>query len=174
MKNFTAGFNNFFVGLVSGLLLPIIIILVLLFLSVDKLTGLLESRSFAPIYERSEQTLDKVDTLIMTLDDKVDNADLSNIKALSPLKDANLFPEMEALAASVNELKEGKDNIDKQAVITALKDKLQVSLQGKFTGEQAQQLAESLANIADVIANQDNSAQALKSKAVEELNTITE
>jgi len=174
MKNFTAGFNNFFVGLVSGLLLPIIIILVLLFLSVDKLTGLLESRSFAPIYERSEQTLDKVDTLIMTLDDKVDNADLSNIKALSPLRDANLFPEMKALAASVNELKEGEDNIDKQAVITALKDKLQGSLQGKFTGEQAQQLAESLANIAEVIANQDNSAQALKSKAVEELNTITE
>lgn len=174
MKNFTAGFNNFFVGLVSGLLLPIIIILVLLFLSVDKLTGLLESRSFAPIYERSEQTLDKVDTLIMTLDDKVDNADLSNIKALSPLKDANLFPEMKALAASVNELKEGEDNINKQAVITALKDKLQGSLQGKFTGEQAQQLAESLANIAEVIANQDNSAQALKSKAVEELNTVTE
>ncbi|MEL0630434.1 hypothetical protein [Psychromonas aquatilis] len=174
MKNFAAGFNNFFIGLVSGLLLPIIIILVLLFLSVDKLTGLLESRSFAPIYERSEQTLDKVDTLIMTLDDKVDNADLSNIKALSPLKDANLFPEMKALAASVSELKEGEDNIDKQAVITALKDKLQGSLQGKFTGDQAQQLAESLANIADVIANQDNSTQALKSKAVEELNTVTE
>lgn len=174
MKNFTSGFNNFFVGLVSGLLLPIIIISTLLFLSVDKLTHIIEHKSFAPIYARSEQTLDKVDSLIMTLDDKVNQADLSNIKALSPLKEANLFPEMKELAASIAKLKENKDSIEKQVIIDALKDKLQASLQGKFTGEQAELLADSLTNIADVISKKDDIPQALKSKVEEELKSAAE
>lgn len=153
MKNFASGMNNFVVGLFSGLLLPIVIIMVLLFMTVDKITNFAQDEAIAPLYQRGAQTLDKVDALISTLDNKVDNADLQDIKLLAPLKEANVFPELKQVASSVKVIREAAEEKDKQAVIDDLKAKLQQSLTKKFTEDQAQQLADSFANIAQVMAN---------------------
>lgn len=153
MKNFASGMNNFVVGLFSGLLLPIVIIMVLLFMTVDKITNFAQDEAIAPLYQRGTQTLDKVDALISTLDNKVDNADLQDIKLLALLKEANVFPELKQVASSVKVIREAAEEKDKQAVIDDLKEKLQQSLTKKFTEDQAQQLADSFANIAQVMAN---------------------
>lgn len=152
MKSFGSGFNNFFVGLFSGLLLPIVIIMVLMFLTVDKITSFAENEAIAPLYTRGSQTLDKLDTLIETLDNKVDDADLQDIHLLAPLKEANLFPELKNIATAVNHIRNTPD-ADRQEMLAHLKGQLKASLQQKFPEETAQQLAENLSGIAEVLAN---------------------
>ncbi|WP_203219058.1 hypothetical protein [Vibrio sp. S17_S38] len=185
MKNFASGMNNFVVGLFSGLLLPIVIIMVLLFMTVDKITSFAQDEAIAPLYQRGAQTLDKVDALIMTLDNKVDNADLQDIKLLSPLKEANVFPELKQLARSVQMIREAAEDKDKQAVIDGLKEKLQQSFSNKFPEEQAQQLADNFANIAQIMANKkeqlvaqkeqlQNKTQDIKGKAQEKIESVTD
>ncbi|OEF28192.1 hypothetical protein [Vibrio rumoiensis] len=153
MKSFGSGFNNFFVGLFSGLLLPIVIIMVLLFLTVDKVTSFAQDEAIAPLYQRGAETLDKVDSLITTLDTKVDNASLEDIHLLAPLKDANLFPELKQLAGSVEKLSNAASDVDKQAVVDNLKENLKTSLSQKYPVEKAQQLADNFAGIAEVLAS---------------------
>lgn len=136
MKSFGSGFNNFFVGLFSGLLLPIVIIMVLLFLTVDKIISFAENEAIAPLYQRGEQTLDKVDTLLTTLDSKVDNANLQDVKLLAPLKNANLFPELKQIAGTVSKLRDASDS-EKQEMLENLKAKLKTTLQEKFPEDKA-------------------------------------
>lgn len=154
MKNFSAGINNFWVGLFVGVMLPFIILALLLYATVDKFTGLVQDTAIAPLISRSEQTFDKVDNLLITLDNKVDNANLKDLELLAPLKNAQLFPELQALASSVVNLKQTISDIDKQVVLTNLKQKLQTSLATKFPEDQAQELAQNLINIAQLLANQ--------------------
>ncbi len=161
MKNFGAGINNFWVGLVTGIMLPVMLIAALLYASVAKLTGMIENSTIAPLINRSEQTFDKVDHLLVTLDDKVDNAslknlDLKDLEQLAPLKNAQLFPELQALATGVASLKQTVADIDKQAVLDNLKQKLQASLATKFPEDKAQELAENLLNIAQVLASKES------------------
>ncbi|GLT13452.1 hypothetical protein [Vibrio algivorus] len=168
MKSFGSGFNNFFVGLFSGLLLPIVIIMVLLFLTVDKITSFAENEAIAPLYQRGEQTLDKMDALLTTLDSKVDNANLQDVKLLAPLKDANLFPELKQIASTVSKLRDASD-AEKQEMLENLKVKLKTTLQEKFPEDKAQQLADNLAGIADVLASKkeallENNEQLLEKK----------
>lgn len=168
MKGFGSGFNNFFVGLFSGLLLPMVIIMVLLFLTVDKITSFAENEAIAPLYQRGEQTLDKIDTLLTTLDTKVDNANLQDIKLLAPLKEANLFPELKQMAGTVSKLRNASES-EKQVMLEELKTKLKTTLQEKYPEDKAQQLADNLMNIADVIASKkealvDNKDQLLEKK----------
>lgn len=159
-NNFAAGMNNFWVGMVTGMLLPVIVIAALLYATVDKFTGLLQDAAIAPLLERSEQTFDKVDTLLVTLDDKVNDAELKDVQLLAPLKQAQFFPELQALASGVKQLKQTAADLDKQAVLDKLQQQLQSSLQAKFPEDKAQQLAQSLMNIADVLAQQRLAAQA--------------
>lgn len=173
MKSFGSGFNNFFVGLFSGLLLPIVIIMVLLFLTVDKITSFAENEAIAPLYQRGEQTLDKVDTLLTTLDNKVDNANLQDVKLLAPLKDANLFPELKQIAGAVSKLRDASDS-EKQEMLENLKAKLKTTLQEKFPEDKAQQLADNLAGIADVIASQKDSLMENKDQLLEKKDELVE
>lgn len=105
MKNFTAGLNNFWVGLVTGMLMPVIVVAALLYLTVDKLTGVVQDSAISPFLERSEQTLDKVDNLLVTLDDKVDSASLKDLELLAPLKNARILPNCRRLPAPPLSLK---------------------------------------------------------------------
>lgn len=173
MKSFGSGFNNFLVGLFSGLLLPIVIIMVLLFLTVDKITSFAENEAIAPLYQRGEQTLDKVDTLLTTLDSKVDNANLQDVKLLAPLKDANLFPELKQIAGTVSKLREASDS-EKQEMLENLKAKLKTSLQEKFPEDKAQQLADNLAGIADVLAGKKEALMENKEQLLEKKEQLTE
>lgn len=173
MKSFGSGFNNFFVGLFSGLLLPIVIIMVLLFLTVDKITSFAENEAIAPLYQRGEQTLDKVDTLLTTLDNKVDNANLQDVKLLAPLKDANLFPELKQIAGAVSKLRDASDS-EKQEMLENLKAKLKTTLQEKFPEDKAQQLAGNLAGIADVIASKKDSLMENKDQLLEKKDELVE
>ncbi|MBT1446228.1 hypothetical protein KJI95_17160 [Shewanella sp. JM162201] len=169
MNNFMAGLNNFWVGLFAGIMLPLILVAVILYATVDKLTGVLQDSAIAPFLSRSEQTLDKVDNLLVTLDDKVDSASLKDLNLLAPLKDAQLFPELQALATTVTELKKaaaGAQNIDRDAVLKNLQQRLQDSLIAKFPPEKAAALAENLRQIAEVLASNEAVA--------EKLNAITE
>lgn len=173
MKSFGSGFNNFLVGLFSGLLLPIVIIMVLLFLTVDRITSFAENEAIAPLYQRGEQTLDKVDTLLTTLDSKVDNANLQDVKLLAPLKDANLFPELKQIAGTVSKLREASDS-EKQEMLENLKAKLKTSLQEKFPEDKAQQLADNLAGIADVLAGKKEALMENKEQLLEKKEQLTE
>ncbi|WP_051241156.1 hypothetical protein [Vibrio litoralis] len=173
MKSFGSGFNNFFVGLFSGLLLPIVIIMVLLFLTVDKITSFAENEAIAPLYQRGEQTLDKVDTLLTTLDSKVDNANLQDVKLLAPLKDANLFPELKQIAGTVSKLRDASDS-EKQEMLENLKAKLKTTLQEKFPEDKAQQLADNLAGIADVLASKKEALMENKEQLLEKKEQLTE
>lgn len=173
MKGFGSGFNNFFVGLFSGLLLPIVIIMVLLFLTVDKITSFAQHEAIAPLYQRGEQTLDKVDTLLTTLDNKVDNANLQDIKLLAPLKEANLFPELKQMAATVSTLRNASDS-EKQEMLSELKGKLKTTLQEKFPEDKAQQLADNLAGIADVIASKKETLMENKDQLVEKKKQLVD
>jgi len=178
MKKFVSGINNFFVGLVSGLLLPIIIILFLLFLSVDKITALVESKSFIPLYAHGEQTLDKVDKLISTLDDKVEQADLNNMKALTSLKasikDVQLLPEFKLLTSTLLTLNNVKGNSEKQKSIEDLKVQLQSTLKDKFSGEQSQQLVNNFINIAEIIAAKNTQDNQISSEMLKKISPTTE
>ncbi|MFV0595407.1 hypothetical protein [Shewanella sp.] len=156
MKNFSAGLNNFWVGLFTGIMLPIIIVAVLLYATVDKLTGLIEDTAIAPLISRSEQTFDKVDNLLLNLDDKVDDANLKDLALLAPLKNAQLFPELQALGSGVANLKQTVTDIDKQAVLANLQEKLQASLASKFPEDKAKELADNLISIAQVLASQSS------------------
>lgn len=171
MKSFGSGFNNFFVGLFSGLLLPIVIIMVLLFLTVDKLTTFAQDEAIAPLYQRGAETLDKVDSLITTLDTKVDNASLEDLHLLEPLKEANLFPELKQLASTANTLSDMASDVDRQALLNDLKDNLKVSLSEKFPEDKAQQLAENLVGIAQVLVSKKE--QTIEA-AVEKKEQITD
>lgn len=173
MKSFGSGFNNFFVGLFSGLLLPIVIIMVLLFLTVDKITSFAENEAIAPLYQRGEQTLDKVDTLLTTLDSKVDNANLEDVKLLAPLKDANLFPELKQIAGTVSKLRDASDS-EKQEMLENLKAKLKTTLQEKFPEDKAQQLADNLAGIADVLASKKETLMENKEQLLEKKEQLEE
>ncbi|MCF7352920.1 hypothetical protein [Vibrio sp. CK2-1] len=173
MKSFGSGFNNFFVGLFSGLLLPIVIIMVLLFLTVDKITSFAENEAIAPLYQRGEQTLDKVDTLLTTLDSKVDNANLQDVKLLAPLKDANLFPELKQIAGTVSKLRDASDS-EKQEMLENLKAKLKTTLQEKFPEDKAQQLADNLAGIADVLASKKEALMENKEQLLEKKEQLVE
>ncbi|ABL98218.1 hypothetical protein SHAM105786_17595 [Shewanella amazonensis] len=156
MKNFTAGLNNFWVGLVTGLLMPLIVVATLLYLTVDKLTGVVQDSAISPFLERSEQTLDKVDSLLVTLDSKVDSADLKDLELLTPLKNANILPDLQDIASAAAELKTKVNDIDRETVITALRHKLTTSLAGKFPEEKAQELAIHLESIARLLAQQSD------------------
>lgn len=158
MKNFSAGLNNFWVGLFTGIMLPIIIVAVLLYATVDKLTGLIEDTAIAPLISRSEQTFDKVDNLLLNLDNKVDDANLKDLALLAPLKNAQLFPELQALASGVANLKQTVTDIDKQAVLANLQEKLQASLATKFPEDKAKELADNLISIAQVLASQSSNS----------------
>lgn len=154
MKNFAAGLNNFWVGLFTGIMLPLIFVAGLLYATVDKFTGLIEDAAIAPLISRSEQTFDKVDNLLLTLDNKVDDANLKDVALLAPLKNAQLFPELQALASGVTNLKQTAADIDKQAVLANLQEKLQASLATKFPEDKAKELAQNLINIAQVLASE--------------------
>ncbi|MGO2323585.1 hypothetical protein [Vibrio casei] len=167
MKSFGSGFNNFFVGLFSGLLLPIVIIMVLLFLTVDKVTSFAQNEAIAPLYQRGAETLDKVDALITTLDTKADNANLEELHLLAPLKEANLFPELKQLAGSVENIRNATSTADKQVVLDRLKGKLQESLTQKFPEDKAQQLVDNLAGIAEVLASKKEQIGDKKEELVE-------
>ncbi|TVO35722.1 hypothetical protein [Vibrio algivorus] len=173
MKSFGSGFNNFFVGLFSGLLLPIVIIMVLLFLTVDKITSFAENEAIAPLYQRGEQTLDKMDALLTTLDSKVDNANLQDVKLLAPLKDANLFPELKQIAGTVSKLRDASDT-EKQEMLENLKVKLKTTLQEKFPEDKAQQLADNLAGIADVLASKKEQLVEAKEQVAEKKDELVE
>lgn len=173
MKSFGSGFNNFFVGLFSGLLLPIVIIMVLLFLTVDKITSFAENEAIAPLYQRGEQTLDKMDALLTTLDSKVDNANLQDVKLLAPLKDANLFPELKQIASTVSKLRDASD-AEKQEMLENLKVKLKTTLQEKFPEDKAQQLADNLAGIADVLASKKEQLVEAKEQVAEKKDELVE
>ncbi|WP_211293955.1 hypothetical protein [Vibrio gangliei] len=173
MKGFGSGFNNFFVGLFSGLLLPIVIIMVLMFLTVDKLTSFAENEAIAPLYTRGAQTLDKLDTLIETLDNKVEDADLQDIKLLAPLKDANLFPELKKIAAVAGKIRNASDS-EKQEMLANLKGQLKASLQQKFPEEKAQQLADNLTGIADVLASKKEALADKKDELTEKVQDAKE
>ncbi|QYJ78611.1 hypothetical protein [Shewanella acanthi] len=159
MKNFGAGFNNYWVGFISGIMLPIILVAALLYASVAKLTGLIDDSAIAPLIERSEQTFDKVDHLLVTLDDKVDNAslkdvDLKDLALLAPLKNAQLFPELQTLASGIANLKQAASDFDRETAINNLRETLQTSLAGKFPEDKAKELAQNLMNIAQVLAEE--------------------
>ncbi|MGL5394381.1 MAG: hypothetical protein ACRDBQ_03795, partial [Shewanella sp.] len=102
----------------------------------------------------SEQTFDKVDNLLITLDNKVDDANLKDLALFAPLKNAQLFPELQALASAVANLKQTVTAIDKQAVLVNLQEKLQASLATKFPEDKAKELAQNLINIAQVLASE--------------------
>ncbi|WP_153448313.1 hypothetical protein [Vibrio algicola] len=174
MKNFASGMNNFFVGLFSGLLLPIVIIMVLLFMTVDKVTSFAQDEAIAPLYQRGAKTLDKVDSLITTLDNKVDQADLKDIKLLAPLKDANLFPELKQLASSVSHIREAAAGKDKQQVIDGLKGQLKASFAKKFPDAQAQKLADNFAGIAEVMASKKEKIADKKDQLQDQAQDIKE
>ncbi|WP_258405441.1 hypothetical protein [Shewanella sp. FJAT-52076] len=159
MKNFTAGLNNFWVGLVTGMLMPVIVVAALLYLTVDKLTGVVQDSAISPFLERSEQTLDKVDNLLVTLDDKVDSASLKDLELLAPLKNARILPELQEIAGAAAELKTKVDDIDKEAVLAALRQKLETSLAGKFPEEKAKALAANLENLVRVLAQRSDDLQ---------------
>ncbi|WP_086981225.1 hypothetical protein [Vibrio aphrogenes] len=152
MKGFGSGFNNFFVGLFSGLLLPLVIIMVLIFLTVDKVTSFAENEAITPIYARGAETLDKLDTLIETIDTKVDDASLKDLQLLAPLKEANLFPELQQMSATIVKVRQVSDE-QKQEMLGQLKEQLNQSLLQKFPPEKAQQLTDNLLGIADVLAS---------------------
>lgn len=154
MDQFRAGINNFWVGLVCGMLMPVAIVVVLLYVTVNKLSHFTQETAIAPLFERGEQTLDKVDNLLLTLDSKVDNASLEELQLLAPLKNAQLFPELKTLAAHIGALKQTGADADKKAVMDNLQSQLQQSLAAKFPPEKAQELAHSLINIATVLTSQ--------------------
>ncbi|MFV0576852.1 MAG: hypothetical protein ACK5NC_15730 [Vibrio sp.] len=173
MKNFGAGFNNFFVGLFSGLLLPIVIIVVLLFLTVDKLTNFAQDAAIAPLYQRGAQTLDKVDVLLTSLDTKVNEADLKDLQLLAPLKDANLFPELKQIAGTIQAIRTSTPE-QKQAVIENLEATLITSLQDKFPKEKAQELATHLAGIAELLAAKKDQIAENKDQLLEKRDALAD
>ncbi len=154
MKNFIAGINNFWVGLVTGLMLPIIVLALVISSTVSQVTNLIQDSAIEPIVSRSEQTFDKVDRLLVTLDDKVDHADLKDLELLAPLKNMDLLPELQLIAGDIHQLKQAISEVDKQAVITNLQERLQQSLANKFPEEKAQQLCQNLVNITHLLASQ--------------------
>lgn len=162
MKNFSAGLNNFWVGLVTGMLMPVIVVAALLYLTVDKLTGVVQDSAISPFLERSEQTLDKVDNLLVTLDDKVDSASLKDLNLLAPLKDAQLFPELQALASTVTEIRQAVDSVDRDALLQGLQMQLQQSLAAKFPPEKAAALAQNLRQLAELLASNEAVRQELE------------
>lgn len=133
-------------------MLPVILVATILYSTVDKLTGLIQDAAIAPLLARSEQTLNKVDNLLTTLDDKVDKANLKDLELLTPFKNAQLFTELQDLSSAVTLLNQAVSDIDKQAILTHLKGKLQTSLATKYSEDKAQELAQSLINIAQVLA----------------------
>ncbi|MCH4296500.1 hypothetical protein MJ923_19530 [Shewanella sp. 3B26] len=162
MKNFTAGLNNFWVGLVTGMLMPVIVVAALLYLTVDKLTSVVQDSAISPFLERSEQTLDKVDNLLVTLDDKVDSASLKDLNLLEPLKDAQLFPELQALASTVTQIRQAVDSVDRDALLQGLQTQLQQSLAAKFPPEKAAALAQNLRQLAELLASNEAVRQELE------------
>lgn len=159
MDQFRAGINNFWVGLICGILVPVVIVLILLYATVNKLTHFTQETAIAPLFERGEQTLDKVDNLLLTLDSKVDDASLEDLQLLAPLKNAQLLPELTTLGAHIDTLKQARSEIDKKAMRDNLQSQLQNSLTAKFPPEKAQALAQSLTNIASVLASQNLSEE---------------
>lgn len=173
MNRFYAGINNFWVGLITGIMLPIMFIAALLYATVSKLTGLIEGVALTPLIQRSEQTFDKVDSLLLTLDDKVSNANFKELALLTPLKKAQILPELHTLAVSVEQLSQAVSKIDKEALIAQLKSKLAASLAEKFSQEKAQQLAQSLVDIALVLATRAESAAQASPSASTSTSTST-
>ncbi|MGL5393208.1 MAG: hypothetical protein ACRDA8_17815 [Shewanella sp.] len=169
---FYAGINNFWVGLFTGLLLPVMILAALLYGAVSQITGLIEEVALAPLIQRSEQTFDKVDSLLMTLDDKVSSTNLKELALLTPLKNAQLLPELQTLASSVEQLKQAGATIDKEALLAQLKSKLEASLASKFPEEKAKQLAQSLVDIALVLASRAQSGAQAAGSAPESASAI--
>lgn len=165
MKTFSDGLNNFWVGLVCGMLMPLVLVVGLLYLTVDKLTGVVQDSAISPFLERSEQTLDKVDKLLVTLDDKVDSASLKDLNLLAPLKNAQIMPELQALASAVTELKQAADNIDREAVLLGLQQRLEASLAQKFPEQKARALAQNLRQFAELLAKEQQPLETLGSLA---------
>ncbi|MCG9695369.1 hypothetical protein [Shewanella sp. Isolate11] len=159
MKNFIAGINNFWVGLFTGLLLPIIVIAFLLYATVHQFTDLLQESAISPIVERSELTFDKVDHLLTTLDNKVEHATAEDLQVVASLKDTHVIEELQTFASSVKQLKQAVTEADKQAIVSNVQEKLQQSLANKFPPEKAKKISQNLLSIAQILASQPHNDQ---------------
>ncbi len=148
MKNFMQGINNFFVGLFVGLLTPVLIIAVLLFMTVDKLTHFTQQQAMAPLMQQAEQTLNRIDTLVMNVDGKVSAVELEDLQQLSPFKDAKILPELKQVASSIQQVKQNIDQQDVDVVLLHLQHQLEQSLSEKLSEQQAHEVAQSLTQLA--------------------------
>ncbi len=168
MKNFIAGINNFWVGLVTGLMLPIIVLALVISSTINHITNLIQDSAIEPIVTRSEQTFDKIDHLLITLDNKVNNASLKDLELLAPLKNLNVLPELQIIANDITQLKQAISEVDRQIILEHLTEKLHQSLTNRFPPEKAQQLSQSLLNITQELAA--NHSQLIPSTASQQKN----
>lgn len=159
MKNFLSGLNTFWVGLVSGIMLPILLVVGLLYATVSQLTGFVSQEAIAPLLARGEVTLDNVDHFIGTLDQKANDADLENIHLLAPFEDAKLMPELKQVTQGAQEIREAIEGFDKEAIKNRLKEELTTSLAQKYPQERADELSESLVDLAVVLAQTNQTAE---------------
>lgn len=75
MRAFLSGINNFWVGLVFGLSLPLLLIVLTLSVTLYQLTDFANDVAITPLYQRGEQTLARVDQLLVTLDQRLSDDD---------------------------------------------------------------------------------------------------
>ncbi|MGB2079777.1 MAG: hypothetical protein ACPHV3_08310, partial [Vibrio sp.] len=155
---------TFWVGLVTGIMLPILVVVFMLYLTVSQLTGFVSQEAIAPLLKRGEITLDNVDHLIATIDDKASNAELENIHLLAPFQDAKLLPELKKVTQGAQEIREAVEGFDKEAIKNRLKQEIQQSLTEKLPADQAQTMADSLVALAEVLAQNQAPVQDSDSK----------
>ncbi len=81
---------------VFGLSLPLLLIVLTLSVTLYQLTGFANDVAITPLYQRGEQTLARVDQLLVTLDQRLSDDDPG---LLAPLKQIELLPELKLLAS---------------------------------------------------------------------------
>ncbi|MEL4471719.1 hypothetical protein [Shewanella algae] len=149
MRAFLSGINNFWVGLVFGLSLPLLLIVLTLSVTLYQLTDFANDVAITPLYQRGEQTLARVDQLLMTLDQRLSDDDPG---LLAPLKQIELLPELKLLALSVAKLQVEENQPALSAVKAELATQLDASLKQRFATAEAEALSLHLQQILEILA----------------------
>ncbi|WP_345843497.1 hypothetical protein [Shewanella algae] len=149
MRAFLSGINNFWVGLVFGLSLPLLLIVLTLSVTLYQLTDFANDVAITPLYQRGEQTLARVDQLLMTLDQRLSDDDPG---LLAPLKQIELLPELKLLALSIAKLQVEENQPALSAVKAELATQLDASLKQRFATAEAEALSQHLQQILEILA----------------------
>ncbi|GAB1111476.1 MAG: hypothetical protein SwBeaMacB_21150 [Shewanella algae] len=145
MRAFLSGINNFWVGLVFGLSLPLLLIVLTLSVTLYQLTDFANDVAITPLYQRGEQTLE----LLVTLDQRLSDDDPG---LLAPFKQIELLPELKLLALSVAKLQVEENQPALSAVKAELATQLDASLKQRFATAEAEALSQHLQQILEILA----------------------